>query len=195
MNARVSPIGQLLIIAVTGLLVACDGAPTTTPANSESFAAVLLSGQVDLSSASPAESCEAAYVVTHSGLFAQRATAELQTDGTTSRMVLETSDGQQCVFSGIRNDGTLALSARHETCKGYPLSLEAITGIHKTCGTIDVFGEGPYWGQGTLSARRTNSNMDGTWTFDVFDPGFAGPPGISTAATRFNVGLRVHLEP
>jgi hypothetical protein len=69
-----------------------------------------------------------------------------------------------------------------------------ITAINRTCHTIDLFGDGPYWEDGQLMARMTDSGLHGVWTFEVSDPGATGPPGVSIPATRFSLVLNVHQD-
>jgi hypothetical protein len=201
MTARVLPVQRLLFVVLSGLLGGCGSGVTTMAPTNSAFATPPpvaaaeqgpWSGRVELSSVFPVGSCESAYVEKHPEFFAQSATATLQTGGNVARMVLQTSGGQKCLFSGTSSSDTLTLSARHETCEGYPLSLSAITGIVETCHTIDPVGDGPFWDQGKLLARMASSEIDGNWTFDVYDPGASGV--ISIPGMRLTVEMHVHLS-
>jgi hypothetical protein len=150
------------------------------------------SGHVDFSSASPSGSCEAQYVQNHPESFAQSAHAELQINEKFVHLTLRTYGGQICVFSGPNTADALVLSAFHETCQSYPLSVTAIQGIQRTCHTIAPAGDGPLWGQGTLIAQMNGSAIDGDWSYEISDPGSLGNAPMSQM--RFTVDLRISLN-
>lgn len=182
-----------LMLALLFLIPACGAngftAPTRPASSGEPAMAGQWSGTVQLSSVTPDGSCEARYLADHSGLLTQPATAELELNGESATMSLRTAGNQQCVFSGTATNGSLRLSTRHEECDGYPLAAALIIGIGQFCHTIDLAGDGPYWGSGTFTGRVADSEIDAQWSFQVYDPG-----GGSYGATRFMPNLDVHLS-
>jgi len=198
MRAHVLSVHRLVFIGLTAFLWGCAGSeivpgPTNSPTRTTSAPAAPAvsgewSGTVELSSVSPAGSCPAIYLKSHPELFAESASADLNVAATPARMEIRTAGGQQCSFSGISGSEGLTLSARHDTCYGYPLSVSAIHGIVDVCKVIDPAGDGPYWGDGTFVARGGRSDLDGHWIFAVFEPGDELYP-----ETKFSIDLHVHL--
>jgi hypothetical protein len=200
---RFKPSGarSVIFLVLAFVIAGCGAHSTTAPTPAISSADAVTpapaspvpaqwSGTLVFSSALPAASCEAEYVARHPELLPQSATAELHIDGISARMNLRTSADQECMFSGSSNGDSLSMSARHETCGGWPLDLTMIGGIIKACHTIAPAGDGPFWGDGTLVARlNSTQEFDGEWTYDVFDPGALG----SVPPMRINIGLHLHL--
>jgi hypothetical protein len=98
--------------------------------------------------------------------------------------LLQTSGAQKCDAQGTYADGSLTVATRHEACDGYPIGAAVIKGLAQVCNAIDVAGDGPFWGSGTLSGHFGDSTFDGHWVFEVFDPG----------RSRFTIDLGVHLR-
>ena len=189
MRIWTAPVTTLLLLLALGCTKSGPRTatePTTSPTIS-TFGK--WSGTVGFVSAAPAGSCEVAYVASHPQLFAQTASADLQIHGDTAAMTVQTASGQRCGFLGRATNGDLGLVTRHEDCEGYPLATEALLGIAQSCHKIDLAGDGPYWGGGTLTARITDSEMEGNWTSQVWDPG-----GGSYGSTNVIIELHVHLS-
>jgi hypothetical protein len=89
----------------------------------------------------------------------------------------------------VRNAARRRATTRHEDCGGFPLSALLIDGIAKACHKIDVAGDGPYWGSGTLTVVLGTSELDGLWVAQVWDPG-----GGSYGRMSVSLNLGVHLR-
>jgi len=138
-------------------------------------------------------SCEGDFATHHFFLFPQTANADLQIGDSVVQLTLRTSASQKVVFSGTRSGDSISVTSHHQSSDGWPLSAEMIEGIARTCREIDVVGDGPFWGDGTLVAHVGSSDLDGIWEFDTWDPG-GGPPPETNRPMHMTIDLRIHLS-